>query len=165
MLPKLCSKPLHFLTAPIRSRDHVWNFFSASDRKHWIDLFCVLTCPNYWQENVKDGIVMWFWADKQTESINSTMLACSSFLSCPYQGCAGTLQVSCPVSGVCRYPASILSSVRGMQVPCRYPVQCQGYATKGLLSSDSVFPRQLGDFLLAPAGPIEKVTQWEGLLY
>jgi len=42
------------------------------------------------------------------------------------QGYAGTLRVSCPVSGVYRYPAGILPSVRGIQVPCGYPAQCQG---------------------------------------
>jgi len=31
-----------------------------------------------------------------------------------------------PVSGACRYPAGILTSFRGMQVPCRYPDQYQG---------------------------------------
>ena len=36
--------------------------------------------------------------------------------------------VSWPVSGVCRCPADILTSVRGKQVTCRYPDQCQGLA-------------------------------------
>jgi len=30
--------------------------------------------------------------------------------------------------GVCRYPAGTLTRVRGMQVPCRYSDQSQGYA-------------------------------------
>ena len=43
------------------------------------------------------------------------------------QGYVGTPQVFGPVSGVCRYPAGIRTSVRGMQVPLRYSDQCQGY--------------------------------------
>jgi len=32
------------------------------------------------------------------------------------------------VSGVWRYPADILTGVRGLEVPGRYPDRCQGYA-------------------------------------
>ena len=76
--------------------------------------------------------------------------------------------VSQPVSGICRYPAGTRTSVRDMQVPCRHPDQCQGYAgtlqagicrnwsTESFVSQDP----SLGDFLLAPAYPIENVILW-----
>ena len=93
------------------------------------------------------------------------------------------MQVPWPVSGVCRHPdqcqwsAGTLTSVNGLQVPwpvsmvCRYPDQFQGYA--GTLADQcqrfkeidllslwlSIFQGvSWGDFLLAPARPIEKVT-------
>ena len=48
-----------------------------------------------------------------------------------------------------------------------YPDQCQGYAEIGLLSFWRRISQgaSLGDFLLAPKCPIEKVTLWVGLLY
>jgi len=36
--------------------------------------------------------------------------------------------ISWKVSGVCRYSAGTLKSVRGLQVLCRYPEKCQGFA-------------------------------------
>jgi len=32
------------------------------------------------------------------------------------------------VRGACRYPAGTLTGIRGMQVLCRYPDRCQGFA-------------------------------------
>ena len=59
--------------------------------------------------------------------------------------------VSWPVSGV-------------VQVPRRCPGQCQGSAEISLLSLKLRVSQgaPIGDFLLAPACPIEKVTLWEG---
>jgi len=45
-----------------------------------------------------------------------------------YQGYAGTLQVTVPVSKVCRYPTGTLTGIRGMQVPDRYSDRYLGYA-------------------------------------
>ena len=40
------------------------------------------------------------------------------------------------------YPSScILTGFRGLQVPCRYSVQCQGFAETSLLDFDSELPR------------------------
>ena len=101
------------------------------------------------------------------------------------QGFAGTLQVSWPVSGICRYSAGILTSVRDLQVLCRYLDQCQefagtlwvswpvsgvcrysaciwplsGFAEISLLSI-LLYRSQVstsGDFLVAPACPVEKM--------
>ena len=62
----------------------------------------------------------------------SVLFCFQSWPTCRYpdwrQVYAGTLQVSWPASGVCRYPAGILTSLRCMQVPCRYPDQPQVYA-------------------------------------
>ena len=58
------------------------------------------------------------------------------------------------LSGVCRYPAGSLSSVRsGAEI---------GLLNLRLSISQGA---SLGDFLLAPACPIEKVSLWEGFLY
>jgi len=66
--------------------------------------------------------------------------------------CVTPWQSNC--QGWCRYPAGVLASVRsGAEI--------------GLLSVRlSVFKgASLGDFLLAPVCPIEKVTLWEGFVY
>jgi len=58
------------------------------------------------------------------------------------------------LSGACRYPTGALTTVRsGAEI--------------GLLSLRQSVSQgaSLGDFLLAPACPIEKVTLWEGVLY
>jgi len=63
----------------------------------------------------------------------------------------------------CRYPSGALSGV--VQVPLRCPVRSG--AEVGLLSLRLSVSQgaSLGDFLLAPACSIEKVTLWEGFLY
>jgi len=89
------------------------------------------------------------------------------------QGYAGTLQVCGPVSGVCRYSAGTLTSVRGMQVLRRYPDQCQGYAdtsqvcgpVSGLCRySVGTLTSVRGMQRLIPYFTIEKVTLQEGIL-
>ena len=50
------------------------------------------------------------------------------------QGFAGSLQLSGLVSGVFRFSAGFLISLRGLQVLCRYPGQCQGFAGSRLVS-------------------------------
>jgi len=65
-----------------------------------------------------------------TVSITEYQLTTCFFLS--WQGYAAALQLSWPVAvpAVCRCPAVILTSGRGMQVPCSYldQWQCQRYA-------------------------------------
>ena len=79
------------------------------------------------------------------------------------------------MSEACRCPAGTLTHVKGMQVPCMYPDQCQGcagiltgqvLAEIGLLSLWLSVSQgaSLGDFPLAPRRPIEKVALWEGIL-
>ena len=57
------------------------------------------------------------------------------------------------LSGVCRYPAGVLTGAR--------IERCRNWPTR-LSVSQGV---SLGDFLLAPTCPIEKLTLWEGFLY
>ena len=71
---------------------------------------------------------------------------------------AGTPQVHC--QEWCRYPAGALSGV--VQVPRRCTVRSG--AEIGLLRLIVFQGASLGDFLLAPACSIEKVTLWEGFL-
>ena len=68
----------------------------------------------------------------------------------------------------CRYPTGAPATVRSgagtPQVPC---IPVRSAAEIGLLSLKLSLSQgaSLGDFLLAPACPIEKVTLWEGFLY
>jgi len=72
----------------------------------------------------------------------------------PVQGFAGALQVSWPVSEVCRCLAGTLTSVKGLPKLV--------YWVFGLSVSQGA---SLGDFVLAPTRPIEKVILWASLLY
>ena len=99
-----------------------------------------------------------------------------------------------PMSEVCRYPAGIRTSVRGLQVPCRYPDRCQRFAgtvqlswpvsevrryPAGIVTSVSGLQKlthwvfwfwispgaSSEDLQLAPTCRIEKITLWVGFLY
>jgi len=84
------------------------------------------------------------------------------------QGSAGIRRYSGQLSGVCKYPIGILTSCQGyagtLQVswPAVRGVQKSGYTESSI---QPVQGASLGDFLLAPACPIEKVTRWVGPLY
>ena len=72
--------------------------------------------------------------------------------------CPGNCQEWCRYPGNCqewcRYPAGALATVRsGAEI---------GLQILSLSVSQGV---SLGDFLLAPVCPIEKITLWEGFLY
>ena len=71
---------------------------------------------------------------------------------CPVRSGAGAPQVPC--QEWCRYPVGALATVRsGAEI---------GLLSLRLSVSQGA---SLGDFLLAPVCPIEKVTLWEGFLY
>ena len=84
------------------------------------------------------------------------------------QGSAGIRRYPGQLSEVCRYPTRILASCQGfagtLQVswPAVRGVQKSGYTESSI---QPVQGASLGDFLLAPACPIEKVTRWVGPLY
>ena len=73
---------------------------------------------------------------------------------CPVRSGAGTRRSPANCPEWCRYPAGALTGVRsGAEI---------GLVSLRLGVSHGA---SLGDFLLAPACPIEKVTLWEGFLY
>ena len=77
--------------------------------------------------------------------------------------------LSWPVSEVCRYPTGILVSVRSMQVPYRYPGQCQEYA--GTLQASWLVTgvcKYSGGILASDRGmqvPWRSPDRWQGFGY